>query len=119
MLLLLLGDRRVDLSKASQVLGSKARLASPDEVRQVLGFEVGAVTPVSPNVKRFMVVLDPAILRNEYIVCGGALNKLYKVEVQDLLNRLRSQVVDVFRQSYEGLGYEMYANRLSLDAHSH
>ena len=92
------GDRRVDLDKASQILGSRTRLARPDEVRQVLGFEVGAVTPISPSIKRFRVVLDPAILGNEYIVCGGgALNRLYRVRVQDLLNYLKPQVVDIFK----------------------
>ena len=92
------GDKRVDLNKASQILGSRTRLASPDEVRQVLGFEVGAVTPISPSIKRFRVVLDPTILGNEYIVCGGgALNRLYRVRVQGLLNYLKPQVIDIFK----------------------
>lgn len=92
------GDRRLDLSKAERTLGRKVRLAKPDEVAAVLGAEVGAVTPLSAKVRSLRVILDPAVLDREFVVCGGgSLNILYKVEVRDLVKYLNPLLVDVFR----------------------
>jgi len=46
-------------------------MARAREVRQVLGVEVSAVTPLSEHVKSLRVVMDPAILENDYVLCGG------------------------------------------------
>jgi len=92
------GDRRLDLNKVERALGRKARLARPDEVAAVLGAEVGAVTPLSAKVKGLRVILDPAILDQEFVVCGGgSLNRLYKVGVEDLVRYLNPSLVDVFK----------------------
>lgn len=92
------GDRRVDVEKMYRLLGKRVELAKSWEVKQVLGVEVGAVTPLSPRVKSLRVLMDPQILSLDYVVCGGgSLNRLYKVRVQDLLRYLNSQIVDVFR----------------------
>lgn len=92
------GDRRVDWSKAEKIFEKKVALAKPDEVKALLGVEVGAVTPISPKVKSFRVVLDPAILNQEFIVCGGgALNRLFKVKVKDLVNYLNPTLIDIFK----------------------
>lgn len=92
------GDRRVDWSKAEKIFEKKVALAKPDEVKALLGVEVGAVTPISPKVKSFRVVLDHAILNQEFIVCGGgALNRLFKVKVKDLVNYLNPTLIDIFK----------------------
>ena len=92
------GDRRLDLNKAGKVLGKKVRLAKPDEVATVLGTEIGAVTPFSPKVRSLQVILDPVVLNQEFVICGGgSLNRLYKVEVGDLVKCLKPLVVDVFK----------------------
>lgn len=92
------GDRRLDYSKAEKYLGVRPRLASPEEVKAILGVEVGAVTPLSPRVRALRVILDPAIARLEYVVCGGgSLNRLYKVRVLDLVNYLKPEVADIFK----------------------
>ncbi|MCC6046525.1 MAG: YbaK/EbsC family protein [Ignisphaera sp.] len=92
------GDRRVDWSKAEKIFEKKVALAKPDEVKALLGVEVGAVTPISLKVKSFRVVLDPAILNQEFIVCGGgALNRLFKVKVKDLVNYLNPTLIDIFK----------------------
>ncbi|MGC8983417.1 MAG: aminoacyl-tRNA deacylase [Desulfurococcaceae archaeon] len=91
------GDRRVSFEKAAQVLGGPARLARPEEVKRVLGSEPGAVTPLSSSVKRLRVLLDPALLENEYVLCGGgSLNRLFKVRVRDLVEYLKPEVADAF-----------------------
>ena len=92
------GDRRLDLGKAERALGKRVSLAKPSEVKAVIGVEVGAVTPLSPKVKGLQVVLDPTILSQEFVVCGGgALNRLYKVRVRDLLNYLNPTPLDIFK----------------------
>lgn len=91
------GDRRVDLKRATQLLGSRATLATPREVKSVLGVDVGAVTPLLPRIKSLRVIVDPAILEHEYIVCGGgSLNRLYRIKTRDLVNYLNGEVVDIF-----------------------
>ncbi|MCG2866765.1 MAG: YbaK/EbsC family protein, partial [Vulcanisaeta sp.] len=65
------GDRRIDLERLSHLLGRGVVMARAREVRQVLGVEVGAVTPFSERVKSLRVVMDPAILENDYVLCGG------------------------------------------------
>jgi len=39
------GDLRIDMKKVKQLMGGKPRIASPEEVLRVTGFEVGAVCP--------------------------------------------------------------------------
>lgn len=92
------GDRKVDYVKASKVLGVAVRLAKRDDVVEVLGIEPGAVTPLLDKVKLFKVVMDPTILVNEYVLCGGgSLNRLFKVKVKDLVDYLKPYIIDVFR----------------------
>jgi prolyl-tRNA editing enzyme YbaK/EbsC (Cys-tRNA(Pro) deacylase) len=56
------------------------------------------VTPLSAKVRSLRVILDPAVLDREFVVCGGgSLNILYKVEVRDLVKYLNPLLVDVFR----------------------
>jgi Cys-tRNA(Pro)/Cys-tRNA(Cys) deacylase len=91
------GDRRLNLDKLSEALGGKAGLARPSEVREVLGAEVGAVTPLSQAVKKHQVIADPAIMQNEYVLCGGgSLHRLYKVKAKDLVSYLSPTIIDVF-----------------------
>lgn len=91
------GDRRVDLERVNRLLGVRVELAKPREVRTVLGVEPGAVTPLSPNVKRLRVVADPSIAGLDYVLCGGgSLNRLYKVKTSDLFKYLNPEFLDVF-----------------------
>lgn len=91
------GDRRVDLAKASQVLGTRVELARPHEVRSVLGVEPGAVTPLSPSVRGLRVVADPLITKLDYVVCGGgSLNRLFKVRTRDLIDYLNPEFPEIF-----------------------
>ncbi|MEM2201004.1 MAG: YbaK/EbsC family protein [Ignisphaera sp.] len=91
------GDRRIDYKKISRLLNSSVSLAKASEVKDVLSLEVGAVTPLSPRVKSLKVLLDPAILQNDYVLCGGgAINRLYKVKTSNLIQYLRPEIVDVF-----------------------
>lgn len=92
------GDRKVDNSKAEKVLGKRVELAKSWEVKQVLGVDPGAVTPISKKVKSLRVLVDPQILALDYVVCGGgSLNRLYKVKTKELLEYLNPQIIDIFK----------------------
>jgi len=43
-------------------------LATPEEVKQITGFEVGAMPPVGVKVK---TIVDPKVLKNEFVIGGG------------------------------------------------
>ncbi|MFP3237196.1 MAG: YbaK/EbsC family protein [Vulcanisaeta sp.] len=91
------GDRRIDLKRLSHLLGRGVVMARAREVRQVLGVEVGAVTPLSERVKSLRVVMDPAILENDYVLCGGgSRNTLIKVRTEDLVQLLKPTFIDAF-----------------------
>lgn len=92
------GDRRIDYGKVARLLGHRATLADVADVKKVLGVEPGALTPISSAVKSLRVILDPAILELDYVLCGsGALNKLYRVKARDLVSYLKPEIVDIFR----------------------
>lgn len=92
------GDRKIDYKKASQLLGSSVSLAKPEEVKAVLGIEPGAVTPILHTVKKLRVILDPAILEKEYVICGGgSLHRLFRLKTRELLNFLEPEIFDVFK----------------------
>lgn len=91
------GDHRIDIDALSRALGAPASLAKAREVREVLGVEPGAVTPLSEAVARLEVVADPAILEHEYVLAGGGTTKsLIKVKSLDLFRALRPKTLDVF-----------------------
>ncbi|MFP3215771.1 MAG: YbaK/EbsC family protein [Vulcanisaeta sp.] len=94
------GDRRVDLERLSQALGRGVTMAKAREVMQILGVEVGAVTPLSERARSLRVIMDPAVLENDYVLCGGgSKNTLIKVRTEDLVRLLRPTFIDAFTQA--------------------
>ncbi|HEW63502.1 aminoacyl-tRNA deacylase [Fervidicoccus fontis] len=92
------GDRKVDYIKANDILGTKPQLASPEYVKRILGTEPGAVSPIDRQIKKLKIFLDPKILEEEYILCGGgSKNKLYKVKTSDLISYLNPNMLDIFK----------------------
>lgn len=92
------GDRRVDLEALSRALGVEVSMAKAREVREVLGVEPGAVTPLSEAAARLRVIADPGILEHEYVLAGGGTaNSLIKAKTADLVKALKPQFLDSFR----------------------
>lgn len=65
------GHRRADPDKVAAAVGAtKARIAGADEVREVTGFEPGAVAPFpQPRLER--VLVDRALLAHEIVWIGA------------------------------------------------
>lgn len=91
------GDRRLSLQRLARVLGSRsARLAEPGEVREVTGFDVGGVSPLSDCVRSLRTIMDPRIAEREWVWCGGGdPYSLAYVSARDLVRVLRPVVVDL------------------------
>ena len=55
------------------------------------------VRPFSERMKSLRVVMDPAILENDYVLCGGgSRNTLIKVRTEDLVQLLKPTFIDAF-----------------------
>ncbi|WP_054842440.1 YbaK/EbsC family protein [Vulcanisaeta distributa] len=94
------GDKVINFDRLSKALGKSVAMAKAREVRQVLGVDVGAVTPLSERVLSLKVVMDPSILENDYVLCGGgSRNTLMRINVKDLVNLLKPMFIDAFDQA--------------------
>jgi len=86
------GKSKVDLNKLERMFG-KVRLATPEEVKQITGFEVGAVPPVGVEVK---TVVDPKVLENKFVIGGGGrIDRLSKLNPEKIVECQKAEVVDV------------------------
>ena len=90
------GDRRADARKVAAAAGcTKARIAGPDRVRRVTGFDPGAVAPFPlPRVER--VLIDPQLLRHDVVWIGaGSERHLAVVPPSELVRLARAEPADV------------------------
>lgn len=69
-LLLVAGDRQVDLNAAAQAVGAELERADPKLVREVSGFAIGGVAPLGHRT-RMPVFMDPQPARPRRRVGGG------------------------------------------------
>ena len=86
------GESKVDLNKLAKIFG-KVRFATPEEVKQITGFEVGAVPPVGAEVK---TIVDPKVLENEFVIGGGGrIDRLSKLNPEKIVEYQKAIIVDV------------------------
>jgi len=91
--LIIPGDRRVNLKRAAEALGVKnIRLMSFEEAEAASGYPPGA-TPSLGYETRMRVVVDSELTEMETVYCGGgSRDQLLEVRVEDLI-RLNDAVV--------------------------
>lgn len=86
------GRSRVDLEKLSQRFG-RIRLATPSEVKEFTGYEIGALPPIGLPIK---TIIDPYVLEKEYVVGGGgAVDKLIKIDPKKILEVQKAEVMEI------------------------
>ena len=94
-LVILSGDMRVDLKKLSEVLGQKAKLASPEYVSEEVGFIIGGVPPMGFD-RPVRILIDKSIERfSEVFSSGGSRDSILKIDVNELKNIVKGELVDV------------------------
>ena len=86
------GESRVNMKKLEKPFG-KCRFAKPEEVKELTGYEVGGVPPVGVPLR---TVVDPRVLKNDYVIGGGgAVDKLLKIRTQKIVEYQKAEVRDV------------------------
>ena len=94
-LVILSGDMRVDLKKLSEVLGQKAKLASPEYVSEEVGFIIGGVPPMGFD-RPVRILIDKSIERfSEVFSSGGSRDSILKIDVNELKNVVKGEIVEV------------------------
>lgn len=91
------GDRRLSYRKFAKVVTAKSvRMAKPEEVRTLTGFDIGGVSPLSECIRRYRVVVDQNLVDKLYVWCGGGDRySLAYVNVKDLLDILSPLIADI------------------------
>ena len=95
-LVILEASKKVDLRKVENTLDTKkARLATPEEVEHVTGYEVGGVPPIS--VYGTPTLIDEGVLTHTWVLCGGGNSfSLLKITAKEILaHAFEPQVVNV------------------------
>ena len=94
-LVILSGDMRVDLKKLSEVIGEKAKLASPEYVLEEVGFIIGGVPPMGFD-RLVQVLMDKSVERfSEVFSSGGSRESILRIKVDELKNSTKCELVDV------------------------
>ena len=88
------GAERLDFKKIKRLLGSGAKLAKPDEVREIVGVPVGAVCPILIGIPLYF---DQKVMKLKNVNLGsGDLTKGLDVSLADLLHAVGEyQVVEL------------------------
>jgi Cys-tRNA(Pro) deacylase len=94
------GDRRADLRKVARAAGvRKAKVAGPDRVRAVTGFEPGAVAPFPlPRIDR--VLVDRQVLVHDRVWIGaGSPHHVATLSPSDLVRLAKAEPVDAVQEA--------------------
>ena len=78
------GDTRVDNKKYKECFNAKAKMLSPDEVKNLIGYEIGGVCPFGVN-NGIKIYLDESLKRFETVfpACGSA-NSAIELSISEL-----------------------------------
>ncbi len=107
-LLVLPGNKSVDLKKISSFLGYGVELAKPEEVLRIAGCEIGCVYPFG-NLMNLETFFDEDILENEFVFFNpGNHKKSVKISTKNLLELVKPEVIRLKEKTTkikkEGLG---------------
>ena len=91
------GERRVDVEKLSRLLGHEVSMADADAVRRCTGYVIGGVPPF-PHKDGVRAFLDGSLQRFEVVwTAAGAPNSVMRISVEALKMAVGSAFVDVAR----------------------
>lgn len=93
-MVIIMGDRRVDTKKLKNIVESKVRIAKPDEVLRFTDHPVGGVTPL--GCKEIEKLVDKSVLKKKLVFSSaGSPYASLKISVEELLKTTEGKVVDV------------------------
>ena len=77
------GDVRLDSKAIKDVVGQRVRMANPDEVLEVTGFQIGGVCPFALQ-RQVPIYLDESLLRYELVyAAAGTANTALPISFQE------------------------------------
>ncbi|MGC9209452.1 MAG: aminoacyl-tRNA deacylase [Nitrososphaeria archaeon] len=90
------GDKRVNQSKLAKALGfRKLRLATPQELLDLTGYQPGALPPVGHK-RMIRTIVDRDIMGLEYVYAGGgSVNSSLKISPRDIVRLQNAEVMDL------------------------
>jgi len=89
------GNKRVDVKKLSRLLGHKLSIADADSVRRHTGYVIGGVPPF-PHDEGVKVLPDRSLGRFEDVwTAAGTPNSVMKIKVETLKTSIGSNFIDV------------------------
>lgn len=94
---ILLVKDKVDVRKLSNALNlsKRPKIASPEKVLMLTGYEAGAVPPIMSNVEK---IIDSDVLNvDEVYVGGGSKMHLLKINTKELLELSNAKIADIKR----------------------
>ncbi|MEM4736377.1 MAG: YbaK/EbsC family protein [Nitrososphaeria archaeon] len=95
-LLIVPGDKKVDLDKTAKVLGvRKVRLVPFDQAEEISGYPPGG-TPSIGHKTPMKIVLDKSLLLHQTVFCGGgSRTKLLELRTDDIVRVGQAIVSDI------------------------
>lgn len=95
-LLVVPGDRKVDLEKAAKVLNvKKVRLVPFDQAEQISGYPPGG-TPSLGHKMPMKIVMDKSLLLYQTIFCGGgSRTRLLELKTEDIVRVGKTIIADI------------------------
>jgi prolyl-tRNA editing enzyme YbaK/EbsC (Cys-tRNA(Pro) deacylase) len=92
------GDRQVDLAAVGEELGEAVKRADPDWVREQTGYSIGGIPPLGHRTAP-TVLIDRNLLPEETLWAGaGAPNAMFRTAGADLVGITGGAVADVARR---------------------
>ncbi len=99
LLCFLLGKDKIDLEKIKKYFGcNNVRLAKAKEVKNITGYDIGAVPPIGHK-QSIKTIVDKKVLElkdDKIIYCGGGSHyHLLKISKKDLLSIMEYDIYDI------------------------
>ncbi|MBW4565590.1 MAG: YbaK/EbsC family protein [Mojavia pulchra JT2-VF2] len=92
------GEDRVDyrkLASSLEVHRSDLICPSPEEIKSILDFEIGGVSPI-PTSDDTKAVFDSALLSMNFVYCGSGRNdRTLEIGVEELLQLSKAKVISI------------------------
>ncbi len=89
------GDRRVDVARLSRVQKEEVRVATPEEVREMTGFPIGGVPPF-PHLDGVHVLPDASLTRFRHVwAAAGTPRAVVRLATSDLVRLAGSGIFDL------------------------
>jgi Ala-tRNA(Pro) deacylase len=92
------GSERLDSKKLREILGTKQlRFATPEEVKDMMGCEIGACYPFG-NIINIKMIVDQKLAQNEFIAFNPGLHhQTIKLKWKDYVRMVEPKLVDIIK----------------------